>query len=249
MLNELWKMTAHQVKEANFTKAIISIGSCEAHGQHIAEGCDTLVAYKLSKQIADQVDGMMVIPPITIGYSAHYDSFPFSLTLSYDTTIAVLYDTIESVLRNGINHIFIMNGHDGNIAPIEIASRKIKEKYPEAQIAALTQSWVAAGNLLPKDTFEVWDGLGHAGEGETSSAYYLFPDWCEPEYATCVVPNLPSEVEIKWDFSELTDTAQTGDATKGTAEKGKKMNDVIVEHVVKTLKELDATDWKYKPVK
>ena len=29
MLNELWKMTAHQVKEANFTKAIISIGSCE----------------------------------------------------------------------------------------------------------------------------------------------------------------------------------------------------------------------------
>ena len=222
MLNELWKMTAHQVKEANFTKAIISIGSCEAHGQHIAEGCDTLVAYKLSKQIADQVDGMMVIPPITIGYSAHYDSFPFSLTLSYDTTIAVLYDTIESVLRNGINHIFIMNGHDGNIA---------------------------AGNLLPKDTFEVWDGLGHAGEGETSIAYYLFPDWCEPEYATCVVPNLPSEVEIKWDFSELTDTAQTGDATKGTAEKGKKMNDVIVEHVVKTLKELDATDWKYKPVK
>ena len=244
MLNELWKMTAHQVKEANFTKAIISIGSCEAHGQHIAEGCDTLVAYKLSKQIADQVDGMMVIPPITIGYSAHYDSFPFSLTLSYDTTIAVLYDTIESVLRNGINHIFIMNGHDGNIAPIEIASRKIKEKYPDAQIAALTQWWVAAGNLLPKDTFEVWDGLGHAGEGETSIAY-----WCEPEYATCVVPNLPSEVEIKWDFSELTDTAQTGDATKGTAEKGKKMNDVIVEHVVKTLKELDATDWKYKPVK
>ena len=249
MLNELWKMTAHQVKEANFTKAIISIGSCEAHGQHIAEGCDTLVSYKLSKQIADQVEGMMVIPPITIGYSAHYDSFPFSLTLSYDTTIAVLYDTIESVLRNGINHIFIMNGHDGNIAPIEIASRKIKEKYPDAQIAALTQWWVAAGNLLPKDTFEVWDGLGHAGEGETSIAYYLFSDWCEPEYATCVVPNLPSEVEIKWDFSELTDTAQTGDATKGTAEKGKKMNDVIVEHVVKTLKELDATDWKYKPVK
>ena len=46
-----------------------------------------------------------------------------------------------------------MNGHDGNIAPIEIASRKIKEKYPDAQIAALTQWWVAAGNLLPKDDF------------------------------------------------------------------------------------------------
>ena len=122
MLNELWKMTAHQVKTGNFNKAIISIGSCEAHGQHIAEGCDTLVAYKLSKQIADRVEGMLVLPPITIGYSAHYDSFPFSLTLSYDTTIAVLYDTIESGIRNGIQHVFIMNGHDGHIAPIEIAS-------------------------------------------------------------------------------------------------------------------------------
>ncbi|MFR2897927.1 hypothetical protein [Hungatella sp.] len=34
---------------------------------------------------------------------------------------------MESVLRNGINKIFLMNGHDGNIAPIEIAARKIKE--------------------------------------------------------------------------------------------------------------------------
>ena len=58
--------------------------------------------------------------------------------------------------------------------------------------------------------------------------------------------NLPDEIDIKWDFSELTDTAQTGDATKASAEKGKKMNDVIVEHVVKALQELDAKDWKYK---
>lgn len=243
--NELWKMTAHQVKEGKFTKAILSIGSCEAHGQHLAEGCDTLVAYKLSKQIADQVEGMLVLPPVTVGYSAHYDSFPFSLTLRYDTVTQVIYDLVESVIRNGIRYIFLMNGHDGNIAPIEMASRKIKEKYPDVQIAALTQWWVAAGNLLPKDTFEVWNGLGHAGEGESSIAYYLFPDWCEPELATCVVPNLPEEVEIKWDFSELTDTAQTGDARKATAEKGKKMNDVIVKHCVKVLRELDEQGWKY----
>lgn len=243
--NELWKMTAHQVKEGKFTKAILSIGSCEAHGQHLAEGCDTLVAYKLSKQIADQVEGMLVLPPVTVGYSAHYDSFPFSLTLRYDTVTQVIYDLVESVIRNGIRYIFLMNGHDGNIAPIEVASRKIKEKYPDVQIAALTQWWVTAGNLLPKDTFEVWNGLGHAGEGESSIAYYLFPDWCEPELATCVVPNLPEEVEIKWDFSELTDTAQTGDARKATAEKGKKMNDVIVEHCVKVLRELDEQGWKY----
>lgn len=115
-----------------------------------------MVSYKLSKQIADQVEGMLVLPPITVGYSGHYDSFPFTLTLSYDTTTQVIYDIVESCIRQGIDHIFLMNGHDGNIAPIEVASRKIKEVYPQAQIAALTQWWVAAGDLLPKDTFEVW---------------------------------------------------------------------------------------------
>lgn len=245
-LNELYKMTAHQVKEGNFTRAILAIGSCEAHGQHIAEGCDTLVSYKLAKQVADQIDGMLVLPPVPVGYSGHYDSFPFSLTLSYDTTTAVIYDIVESCIRQGIDEIFLMNGHDGNIAPIEIASRKIKEKYPDAKIAALTQWWVAAGDLLPDDTFEVWGGLGHAGEGETSIAYYLFGEWCEPDQATSVVPSLPEYLDIKWDFSELTDTAQTGDATKATAEKGKLMNDAIVEYVVKSIKELDERGWKFK---
>ena len=104
--NELWKMTAHQVQEGNFKKAILAIGSCEAHGQHIAEGCDTFVAYEISKQIADQMGDMLVLPPITVGYSAHYDTFPFTLTLSYDTTTAVIYDIVESCIRQGINKIF-----------------------------------------------------------------------------------------------------------------------------------------------
>lgn len=79
-------------------------------------------------------------------------------------------------------------------------------------------------------------------------AYHLFPDWCEPELATWRVPkDLPSLMSIKWDFSELTDTAQTGDATKGTAEKGRKMFDVLVDYCVKTMRNLDQTNWKFRP--
>lgn len=48
-------MTAHQIKEGKFDKVILAIGSCEAHGQHLAEGCDTIVSYELSKQVADRV--------------------------------------------------------------------------------------------------------------------------------------------------------------------------------------------------
>lgn len=244
--HELLKLTAHQVKEGNYDKAILAVGSCEAHGQHLAEGTDTLVSYMLSRKIADNVKGLLVLPPITVGYSAHYDTFPFTLTLSYETTIRVIYDIVESTLRNGIKNIFIMNGHDGNIAAIEIAARQIKEKYPEARIATLPTWWVTAGELLPEGTFEVWNGLGHAGEGESSLAYYLYPQWCQPELASCVIPDhLPANIEIKWDFAELTNTATTGDATKATAQKGKLMADALVDCVVEAIKELDSRGWDY----
>lgn len=245
--HELMKLTANQVRNGNYDKAILAVGSCEAHGMHLAEGTDTIVSHKLSCMIADRVEGMLVLPPVNVGYSGHYDSFPFTLTLGYDTITQVIYDLLDSVLRNGINRIFLMNGHDGNIAPIEIASRKIKEKYPNARIAALPQWWVTAGDLLPPGTFEVWDGLGHAGEGETSIAYHLFPQWCEPDQAHCVVPDhLPEKIEIKWDFAELTNVGNTGDATKGTAAKGELMTTALVDCIVDAITKLDAIDWDYR---
>ncbi|MGN0733190.1 MAG: creatininase family protein [Emergencia sp.] len=245
--HELLKLTAHQVKEGHYDKAILSVGSCECHGEHLAEGTDTMVSYMLSCRIADKVDGLLVLPPITVGYSAHYDTFPFTLTLGYDTVTQVIYDMIESVIRNGITKIFLMNGHDGNIAPCEVASRKIKEKYPEAKIAALPAWWTTAGEVLPEGTFEVWNGGGHAGEGESSIAYYLYPQWNEPELAECVIPdNLPPYVDVKWDFAEITNTGQTGDATKATAEKGELMTNALVDCVADALKKLDACDWDYR---
>lgn len=244
--HELMNLTSHQVAASNYDKAILAIGSCECHGQHLPHGTDTLVSYKLSCRIADQLSGMLVLPPVTVGYHGHYDEFPFTITLGYDTVTQVIYDIMESVLRNGINKIFLMNGHDGNIAPIEIASRKIKEKYPDARIATMTQWWVTAGELLPPGTFDVWNGMGHAGEGETSISYYLFPEYCEPEQAKCVIPdNLPRYIEMKWDFAELTNTGNTGDATKGTAEKGEKMTAVLVDCVVDAVKKLDEANWSY----
>lgn len=51
------------------------------------------------------------------------------------------------------------------------------------------------------------------------------------EFARGVVPNLPSNIDIKWNFAELTDCGATGDPTKATAEKGIKMEKVLVDLV------------------
>ncbi|MEA1959708.1 MAG: creatininase family protein [Bacillota bacterium] len=245
-MNEALKITGHAYTEGKYDKAILSVGSCENHGQHLPLGTDTLVSYELSKKIADKVKGLLVLPPVTVGYSQHYSHFPFTMSLRAETLIEVLKDLLSSVIKNGITKIFIMNGHDGNIAAIETASRAIKMQYPEVKIASLDAWWVAAGNLLPADTFEVWNGLGHAGEGETSMALDLFGDLVEMQYARGVVPtNLPEHIDIKWNFAELTDCGATGDPTKGTLEKGQKMEEVLVKAVVDFLNQMDANGWSY----
>jgi creatinine amidohydrolase len=92
----------------------------------------------------------------------------------------------------------------------------------------------------------VWDGLGHAGEGETSICLELFPHLVEMEFARGVVPNLPPNADLKWKFNELTHTGASGDPTKGTREKGAAMRRVLVEAVVEFIRHLDRINWQYQ---
>lgn len=239
------EMTYTDFKEGHFDKAILAVGSAENHGFHLPFGTDALVAQAIAQEVAQRVNGMLVLPPVTYGVSEHYGHFPFTLTLRPEILIEVLKDIFRSSIRQGIQRIIIINGHDGNIAPIEIAARSVKVEYPQAFLASLDAWWVTAGELLPPGTFEVWGGLGHAGEGETSIVLHLFPELCRMENARGVVPDLPSELTIKWKFDELTPYGATGDPTRGTPEKGKKMFEVLVDWVVRFVQEMENQNWRY----
>lgn len=239
------EMTYTDFKEGGFDKAILAVGSAENHGFHLPFGTDALVAQAIAQEVAQRVNGMLVLPPVTYGVSEHYGHFPFTLTLRPEILIEVLKDIFRSSIRQGIQRIIIINGHDGNIAPIEIAARSVKVEYPQAFVASLDAWWVTAGELLPPGTFEVWGGLGHAGEGETSIVLHLFPELCRMENARGVIPDLPSELTIKWKFDELTPYGATGDPTRGTPEKGKKMFEVLVDWVVRFVQEMEKRSWRY----
>jgi len=240
------QLTGHQYEKSNFDKAILALGSTENHGGHLPHGTDTIVSYEIAKEVAKQVDNLLVLPPITYGMSEHYSNFAITLSLRSETLIGVIKDILQSLIKHGIERIVIMNGHDGNIAPLEIATREVKVLHPTVKIAVLEAWWVTAGRLLPPGTFEVWDGLGHAGEGETSIMLALKPELVEMEYAKGRVPDdLPDEMQIKWLFDELTPFGATGDPSKATLEKGRKMKEVLVEYIIKFIKEMDARDWKY----
>jgi creatinine amidohydrolase len=98
--------------------------------------------------------------------------------------------------------------------------------------------------LVPEDTFEVWDGLGHGGEGETSMMLHIDPSLVDLSRARGVVPDLPSYIEVKWTFDELTPYGATGDPSKATIEKGRLMSESLVNMLVDSIKRMDERDWK-----
>ena len=61
-----------------------------------------------------------------------------------------------------------------------------------------------------------------------------------------MVPHLPKHVDVKWLFNELTNTGATGDPTKATPAKGRKMREVLVDAVVRILADLDSKGWDYR---
>ena len=242
---ELQHLTAADVKEKKFDKVILPLGSLESHGPHLPFGTDSLTAYILSLEIAERVPGTVVLPPVNYGYSEHYQNFSFTVSLRSGTETALIEDILESVYREGIRKFFIFNGHDGNIASIETASRNIKVRHPDMRILSLNAWWNTLISLLPHDFFEVWQGQGHGGEGEMSISLALFPDLCMHEKAIGVIPNLPPNFDVKWLFTELTDCGATGDPTKGTLEKGLIMKQILIDNIVSGLISLDTCGWDY----
>ncbi len=244
-IRELQHLTAADEENRSFDKVILPLGSLESHGPHLPYGTDALTAYHLSLEIAGRVPGAIVLPLINYGVSEHYRDFPFTISLRPATETAILEDILESVYREGTRRCFIMNGHDGNIPCIDIAARTVKVRHPDMKIVSLDAWWETLTPLLPPGFFEVWQGLGHGGEGEMSMGLALFPELCIPDKAAGVVPDLPMHLNVKWLFNELTNTGATGDPTKGNREKGLKMKEVLIDTIVSELQKLDANGWDY----
>ncbi|MCP1662481.1 MAG: creatininase family protein [Methanocalculus sp. MSAO_Arc1] len=238
------QMTAAEYRDHPFDIVILPLGSLESHGGHLPFGTDALTAAILAEEVAEKIPGAAVLPVVPYGASDQYRNFSFTVSLGFETQTAIIRDILLSVYREGIRNIFILNGHDGNIAPIEIAALKVKAAHPDMNIITLGAWWESLGPLLPDGFFEVWGGLGHGGEGELSIGLALFEELCQPELARGRVPDLPEFGKMIWLSSEITDTGATGDPTKASVEKGMVMKETLVDAIVAMLTRQNETGWK-----
>jgi creatinine amidohydrolase len=244
ILSEMNAANLQQLVNAD-TVAVLIFGACENHGDHMPFGSDFIMPYELAKRLARKHGNILVCPPVPYGMSSHHKDFFMTISLEPETVVNLVRDILQSLVINNIKRILIINGHDGNIAPIEMASRIIKERNPHVVISCLESWWMLVGQI-DKELFDVWDGMGHGGEGETSAMLAIRPDLVDMTLAPQeVVPKLPDNIRIYWKFNELTNTGATGAPGKATPEKGQKIIQILENVVLGFVAEMDKNRWKY----
>jgi creatinine amidohydrolase len=243
----LEEMNAVQVRNSvnKKTVAILVFGACENHGDHMPFGSDFIFPIELAKRVARKSHNVMVLPAMPFGVSLHHSAFQMTISLEPSTLIKVIEDLFRSLVKNGISRILVINGHDGNIPAIELAARTIKDRYPEVIIACLEAWWMLVGEIT-KGLFEVWNGLGHGGEAETSAMLAVRPDLVDMNNAPKeIIPNLPNNIRIYFNFNELTNTGATGAPMKASIQKGENALNALEDVLLSFVNKMEEFEWKY----
>ncbi|WP_458743558.1 creatininase family protein [Candidatus Nitrosocosmicus sp. T] len=252
----LEELNADQVRKVvnNNSIAFLILGSCENHGDHLPFGSDSIFPMNLAKIISDDIvksnpssdHNCFILPVIPYGVSIHHNDFQMTMSLKFSTMISMIEDVLDSLAKNNIKKVVIINGHDGNIAPIEVASRNLKNRYPDMIIACLESWWVLVGQKN-SNLFNVWSGLGHGGEAETSVMMAIRPDLVDIRSAPeQIIPNLPSDdIRLYWKFSELTTTGATGAPKEASVQKGQEIIDILKRVVLDFINKMNNSNWKY----
>jgi creatinine amidohydrolase len=244
-LLELMNAAQIRTRVNDKTVALLVFGACENHGDHLPFGSDFIFPLEVAKNVAKRIDNIIVLPVVPYGVSTHHNGFKMTVTLQSDTLIRIIFDIIKSLIDNSIKHIVIINGHDGNIGPIELAARSLKDAYPEVVIACLESWWTLVGTIR-HDLFDVWNGLGHGGEAETSGMLAVHPELVDMDLASDdVIPRIPSDIRIYWNFDELTETGITGSPRHASIYKGTELLKVVENAIVSFIQEMEQNNWKY----
>ena len=209
-----------QAKEAGrFSACIIPVGAIEQHLEHLEMGHDTRSVIWIAEQVALRLyPNVVVAPAMHIGISEHHMIHKGSMSAKPGSWLAVLFDAVESMVRNGCTHVLVLNGHGGNKLPVEGVlpqwNMYFEHMHPDAKIEF--QSFWELGRE-EAEAISTTGVPGHATEYETSMALYMFPE------------------SVRHDALHDQEQKQP---LEGTAEKGEKLVEITLRKVTEYVQDM-----------
>jgi creatinine amidohydrolase len=209
--------------------AILPIGSIEQHGHHLPVITDWAIAGAIGKGIAEKTGGFY-IPALPISTNKEQRGKRGSVGMHSDTFYRMVTDICLDLNVQGFKRIAIVQGHGGIFVMNPVVRELNADHNPELFIAKLDieTCWAKfqAEGLLDSPL-----GL-HAEEVETSLMLYLHPELVDMGKAVVFYPSVPRSCLNYGGILRYCPDGVWGDATKGSAAKGKKMFAIAVETLV-----------------
>lgn len=233
------------VGETHYDVAVLPWGATEAHNLHLPYATDVIqcdhVAAAAARAAWEAGARVVVLPTIPFGVNTGQLDIPLTINMNPSTQLAVLADVADSLARQGVRKLVLLNGHGGNDF-----RQMIRELQPRYDVFICALNWY---QVVPPAAF--FDEPGdHAGELETSLMLHLTPEWVLPldEAGNGAARRFRlSGLRDGWvwaprQWTRVTDDTGVGNPAAATAEKGQRYLEAVAEKIGGFLIELAAAD-------
>ncbi len=158
---------------------LLPMGSHEDQGPHAPMG-DYLLAEKMAELAALRATAMgtptLVAPVIPFGGADFFGAMVGGIALSEATLTQVMREMFANLHRHGLTRLIVINGHGGNVGPIQVATREVLRA--SGHIIPSLYLWRIAYGMLPSIVGAEKSAAvsGHGADPLTSLGLHLFPE-------------------------------------------------------------------------
>ncbi len=237
-----WK----EVRETDFELAVLPWGATEAHNYHLPYATDNIEAESISAEAAriawEKGAKIIVLPNIPFGVNTGQTDIKLDINIYPSTQLMILSDIAETLNRQGVRKLVILNSHGGN--DFKAIVRELGAKYPNMFICLC--NWF---QWHGKEGF--FENKGdHACEMETSLLLHLAPHLVRPLAESGDGKNKKYKIEAlregwfwaerRW--SQVTEDTGIGNPKAATKEKGEKFFKAITEQMAEVFVQIAESD-------
>jgi creatinine amidohydrolase len=247
-------MTQTEIADSigNRRPVILPTGATEAHGPHMPTDTDTHQVEHVAWLLAQRLDAL-VAPPVAYGISKTFEFFPGTISLSIPTYQKMLFEIGAALIRQGFQHLIILNGNRPNGTANDAVARDLVDELDtehEFKVSAVSY-WEPAAARINELRKSAPGGMGHGCEFETSFQLATRPELVKmdrlagakygPVGWDLVAPTNPTRTYARRPRPEAGHAAIFGDPTPATPEAGHRFIDIVVDALADTFRNLQGS--------